>query len=180
MVGGAVLVGFRHASEVRGDAAIPSVPEAVQEAEDWRMYMLDLGADDYATYTHPVYGFSFRYPKEFALLTDTWGDEDVVDLYHPTLPLGIRVSARPLDMQGELVGELKALPESYTQEAPEGADSTAVGWIDQDVPSAGDYTAEYWFAKDGRLYELQLRAPDAGWLEGWLHAFVHDDLTLAR
>jgi hypothetical protein len=188
---GAAFVALRHTSEVRGESEVQEpmprakdAPETLEpaheEAEDWRAYMLGLSADDYATFTHPVYGFSFDYPKAFALLTDHWGDEEVIELYHPRYALGIRVAVRPLDMRGELVSELKAMPESYTQEAPEGADSTAVGWMDQDVPAAGEYTAEYWFAKDGRLYELQLRAPDPEWLEGWLHGFVHEDLTLAR
>jgi hypothetical protein len=186
-ISGVAFVGFRHVSEVRGDTKVHELGGAAHhapqttptpDASDGQADMLSLQPEDFATYTHPRYGFSFRYPKDFIVSNALSSEEDVIDLYHPTLPLGIRVSVRPLEMQGALVGELDALPDSYTQEAPKGADSTAVGWIDQDVPYEGDYQAEYWFAKDGRLYEIQLHAQDLEWLEAWLHEFVHDDLTL--
>jgi hypothetical protein len=187
-VGGAVFLGFRHIREVRGDSAVGEpVPhvEGVSEVdtlreEDPGSSLRDLGAGGYATYTHPGYGFSLSYPKEFALLTDSWGNEDVIDLHHPTLPLGMRVSVRPLDLDGELVASLTSLSDEYDMEAPEGAESNAVGWIEEDVPEPGMYRGVYWFAAHDHLFEIQMTAEDPAWLEAWMHALVQTDFTLTR
>lgn len=136
--------------------------------------------EDYATYTDAVHGFSFAYPKDFELLPATWEDEEVIDLHHPTLPLGIRVSVRPFNPHGELVAELAAMPDEYELEAPEGAQRWAVGWIDQDVPVPGQYRSVYWFRAHDRLFAIQMTAPDPEWLQAWMPAFAHTNFTLTR
>jgi hypothetical protein len=185
-VGGAVAVGITHSTEVRGDTEMPAVLDAVPEAEtadalsgeDPGAYLASLRAEDYTTYTDPVHGFSFDYPKEFALLSATWEDEEVVDVYHPTLALGIRVRIQPVDPDGELAAWLTSLPEEYELEPPDGAQSGAVGWIDQDTPAPGEHRGVYWFRAHDQLVEIQLMAPDVEWLQSWMREFVHTDFRL--
>jgi hypothetical protein len=159
---------------------VEGVAEAGTLREDAGAYLANLGVDDYTMYTHPVYGFSLSYPKEFELLTDSWGDEDVFDLHHPTLHLGIRVSVHPLNLDGELVAYLTSLSDDYNREAPDGAQSNAVGSIEEDVPGPGMYRGVYWFAAHDYLFEIQMTAEDPAWLEAWMHALVQSDFTLTR
>jgi hypothetical protein len=142
--------------------------------------MLRLDAEDYTTCTDAVHRFSFAYPKEFELLPATWEDEEVIDLHHPTLPLGIRVSIHPFDPNGELVADLAAMPDEYELEPPEGAQSSAVGWIDQDVPAPGQHRSVSWFRAHNRLFAIQLMAPDPEWLQSWMPEFAHTNFTLTR
>jgi hypothetical protein len=100
--GGAGVWGFAQSTEVRGDTAMPAelhaVPAAgaVPSAQDLAGYLGGLRAGDYTRYTHPRYGFSFTYPKEFILGTVTWREEDVTDLWLAPYRLGIRVTVRPI------------------------------------------------------------------------------------
>jgi hypothetical protein len=64
-VSGAVFVGFRHASDVRGDTE-PLGPLS-------------------ETYTHPELGFSFRYPAGYTL-TELPQEEQGVVVEDPTRP----------------------------------------------------------------------------------------------
>jgi hypothetical protein len=191
-IGGAVVWGSSEV-EVRGSSetavqevvaraeGVPGpVAPAREETEDWRAYLLGLEAEDYATYTDPVHGFSFDYPKAFELLPPTWGDEEVMDLYHPTLPLGIRVSVHLFDPHGELVWDLAGIPEEYELEAPEGAQRWAVGWIDEDYNGTGQHRSVYWFRANDRLFEIQMEAPDVEWLQGWMRQVVHTDFMPTR
>jgi hypothetical protein len=62
VVGGAIFVGFRHASDVQGEGDVHAgepgpYAAAGTPADQVRAYMLSLRADDYTTYTHPVFGF---------------------------------------------------------------------------------------------------------------------------
>jgi hypothetical protein len=98
------------------------------ETEDWRAFMLGLDAEDYATYTDAVHRFSVAYPEDFELLPATWEDEEVIDLHHPTLALGIRVSIHPFDPDGVVFADLAAMLDEYELEPPEGAQSRAVRW----------------------------------------------------
>jgi hypothetical protein len=180
-VGGAVVLGLASSTEVRGDSVLQRVvPEESTPAPERAVeYLLHLDAEDYTTYTDPVYGFLFRYPKDFELLTASWEDEEVVDLYHPTLPLGIRVSTRPFDPHGELFAALASLPDEYDMEAPEGAQSTAAGWIDADMPVLGEHRSAYYFVAHDRIFEITMIAPDLAWLETWMREFVFDSFTLS-
>jgi len=154
------------------------VPEADTSPRGPAEYLLHLDAEDFATYTHPVYGFSFSYPKDFDLLTATWGDEEVVDVHHPTLPLAIRVSIQLFDPDGALFAELASLPDDYELEPPEGAESTAVGWIDTDTPVPGEHRSAYWFVAHDRIFEITMTSPDVQSLEAWMREFVSNALRL--
>jgi len=178
--GVAVFVGLTRSKEVRGDTVLQEVvPEADTSPRGPAVdYLLQLDAEDYTTYIHPVYGFSFSYPKDFDLLTASWGDEEVVDVYHPTLALGIRVSTQPFDPDSALFADRASLPDDYEVEPPEGAASTAVGWIDTDVPVPGEHRSAYWFVAHDRMFEITMTAPDLAWLDTWMREFVFDSFRL--
>jgi hypothetical protein len=93
-IGGAVFAGLASSTEIRGDTAVKQVlgdsgaqeivPDAATPAPNpVAEYLLQLDAEDYTTYIHPVYGFSFSYPRDFDLLTASWRDEEIVDVAPP-------------------------------------------------------------------------------------------------
>jgi hypothetical protein len=180
VVGGTVFFGLSGDQEVRGDTVLDEVlPEAVTPTPDpVADYVLHLRAEDYTTYTHPTLGFSFRYPKDFDLLTATWGDEEVVEVHHPILSLSIRVSTRSFDPDVGLFAELASLPDDYEREPPEGAGSTAVGRIDADVPVPGEHRSAYWFVAHDRIFEITITSPDVQSLEAWMRKFVSNAFRL--
>jgi hypothetical protein len=181
VVGGAVFVGFRHASDVRGEitpAISPQTAEVLSpgggEADT---YLRDLREGDYTTYTHPGYGFSVDVPKEFERFCTTT-DKDHTVFRHPRLPLALEINVYPMPLHPELVSWLAAVPADYDLEPPVGADSTAVGWLDENHPSPGQHTMHYWFAHQDALYEVLLMAPDSETLQWWRPQVVHTDLSL--
>jgi hypothetical protein len=182
VVGGAVFVGFRHASDVRGEitpaispqtAGIPS-PGSGEAAT----YLRDLREGDYTTYTHPVHRFSVDVPKEFERFRTTTADKDHTLFRHPRLPLALEINVYPMPLHPELVSRLAAVPADYDLEPPVGADSTAVGWLDENHPSPGQQTMHVWFAYQDSLYEVLLMAPDPELLQWWRPQVVYTDLTL--
>jgi hypothetical protein len=184
VVGGGVFVGFRHASEVRGAGDVhagepgPSAA-AGTPADQVRAYMLGLQADDYTTYTHPVYGFSLDVPKEFEVFRTTTADKDHTVFRHPRLPLALEITVYPMPRHPELVSWLGTLPADYDLEPPEGADSTAAGWLDENQLSPGQQTMHEWFAHQDSLYEVLLMAPNPKLLQWWRPQVVNTDLSLS-
>jgi hypothetical protein len=99
--------------------------------------MLSLRADDYTTYTHPGYGFSFAYPRAFEFFTTQTVGLDETFVRHPRLPLGINVYVRPLEGSEESetrVAFVTSLSADYDAEPPEGADGEAAAVM---VPEVG-------------------------------------------
>jgi hypothetical protein len=182
-VGVAAFLGFRHTSEVqgKGDIALMAADAsaAASTLAEADRFLDDLRAGDYTTYTHPVYGFSIIYPKAFELVRTITADKDRSVFRHPRLPLALEITVYPIPRHPELVSWLAGLPADYYVEAPAGADSTAVGWIDEDHPSPGQYTANVWFAHQDSLYEVLLMAPDPELLQAWKPQVVNTDLTLS-
>jgi hypothetical protein len=83
VVGGAIFVGFRHASDVRGDAEPVTLSE---------------------TYTRAEPGFSFRYPRAFRAHEIPQADDSTLLLVEdPTRERqGFQVSSMPYDEAGPL------------------------------------------------------------------------------
>jgi hypothetical protein len=183
VVGGAVFVGFRHASDVRGEVT-PTISPPLDSSpggEEAATYLRDLRADDYTTYTHPVYGFSFAYPRAFEFFTTQTVGLDETFVRHPRLPLGINVYVRPVEGSEESetrVAFVTSLSADYDAEPPEGADGEAAALMAQDDPYPGQYTWYFWFAYQQHLYEIQLHAPDRELLEFWARQFLYSDFTL--
>ena len=193
-VGGSGMLGFTQGHEVRGDSALHEsvlhandAPETLapahEEMVDWRAYMLRLEAEDFATHTDPAHGFSFEYPRGFELTStrweSEWGEEDVTDLYHPLYPVGLRVSVFPRTTWYEDV-LFVMLPEEYTSgtwEAPRGAESEAIAWIEAMAPEH-EYRGFIRFIGANGLYHITLTAPDAEWLEAWMREFLYYRLDL--
>ncbi len=198
-IGGAVVWGFAQSAEVRGETAtgeavarVDGVPEIVPEAahqteavagpsvQDLADYFSNLRADNYARYTHPRYGFSFMYPKDFTLETAVWGAEDVTDLWFARERLSMRVTVRPIEGSGEILADLATVPADFEAEPPEGADGGAVAWVAADEPYPGKHTYTMWFAHENHLYQIQLHAPDLDVLENWAQGFMHGNFRLRR
>jgi hypothetical protein len=184
VVGGAIFVGFRHASDVQGEGDVhagepgPSAA-AGTPADQVRAYMLSLRADDYTTYTHPVFGFSLAVPKEFEIFRTTTADNDHTVFRHPRLPLALEITVYPMLRHSELVSWLAAVPANYELEPPVGADSMAAGWLDENQSSPGQQTMHEWFAYQDSLYEVLLMAPNPKLLQWWRPQVVNTDLSLS-
>jgi hypothetical protein len=184
-VGGAAFVGFRHTSEVRGEIP-PTISPPLDSSPgggEAGAYLASLRAGDYTTYTHPVYGFSFAYPRAFEFFTTQTVGLDETFVRHPRLPLGIDVYVRPIEGDEESetrVAFVTYLSADYDAEPPEGADGGAAMLMALDDPSPGQYTRYFWFAHQDHLYEIQLHAPDRELLELWARQFLYSDFTLTR
>jgi len=180
-IGGGVFVGFRHASDVRGDAEpvtrAETFPHHAPHPDAGADFLLRLTPDDMTTYTDPVYGFSFSYPAAFDRVTGGADGTPVVRVAHPTLGLAISITIAPMAQSAARVAELTALSADYDQEAPDGVDSNVQAWIDES-PAPGDpHQGQMWFARDGFLYQVVMEAPETDLLESWIHEFLYDNLT---
>jgi hypothetical protein len=143
-------------------------------------FLLGLSANEVATYTDPVHGFSFLYPAAFRLSTSTVESEDVVYAEHPSLPLAIEVRVSPMAERTAKVEELKALPADYDQQTPDGVDSNVQAWIDESPVPEVPHRGEMWFARHGFLYQVVMQAPDTTLLESWIHEFLYEDLSFSH
>jgi hypothetical protein len=186
-IGGAGVWGLAQSTEVRGETAMPAVLHAVPAAgavpsgQDLARYLNGLREADYTTYTHPVYGFSFAYPRAFTFVTTQTMHLDETFVRHPRLPLAISINVRPIEgseASETLVASVTSLPADYDAEPPEGADGGAVALMAQDDPYPGQYTRYFWFAYQDHLYEIQMHAPDRELLEPWARQFLYTDFTL--
>jgi hypothetical protein len=175
--GGVFLVRYHPAHGEAPEAAAPLTQPASPDAG---AYLEHRGQGDIVRYVHPVYGFSFYYPKEFALSHASDADQDITSLRHPRLPLTLSVSVRSISQSTETLQFLTSLSSDYELEPPAGAQSNAVGWIAPDEPSPGQYTSHFWFAYQGNLYEVLASGHDLDpeTLDWWSRTFIHDDLTL--
>jgi hypothetical protein len=183
VVGGVVFLGLRASPEVRGEITPPISPslDSSPGGGEAATYLRDLRADDYTTYTHPVYGFSFAYPRAFEFFTTQTVGLDETFVRHPRLPLGINVYVRPVEGSEESetrVAFVTSLSADYDADPPEGADGEATALMAQDDPYPGQYTRYFWFAYQQHLYEIQLHAPDRELLEFWARQFLYSDFTL--
>jgi hypothetical protein len=125
-----------------------------------------------------MFGFSLDVPKEFEVFHTTIADKDHTLFRHPRLPLALEINVYPMPLHPELVSWLAALPADYDFESPEGADSTAVQWLDENQPSPSQHTMHVWFAHQDSLYEILLMAPDSELLQWWRPQVVNTALTL--
>ena len=148
---------------------MPATADTLSE-EDPGGYLRDLREDDYPTYTHLVYGFSFAYPREFEFFTTQTMHLDEALVRHPRLPLAISINVQPIEGSVEsetLVAYVTSLPADYDAEPPEGAGGGAAALAAPDDAYLGQYTRYFWFTYQDHLYEIQLHAPDLELLEPW-------------
>ena len=141
MVGGAVFVGFRHASDVRGDAEPVTLSE---------------------TYTHAEPGFSFRYPRAFRANEIPQAEDSTLLLVEdPTRPRqGFQVFSMPYDEAEPLTPERiradlpnKVMEDVYPVQV-DGVEGLAFT-SDDDTHNQGlGRLFEVWTVHDGVLYQL--------------------------
>jgi hypothetical protein len=152
-IGGALLVGFRHTSEVRGDAE-------------------PLGSLS-AIYTHAAPGFSFRYPGSFRVseLSHGEGSETVLVEDPAHARQGFQVFTQPFDDAEPLTdARIRQDQPDITMErvAPvDVAGEQGVSFVQFQTPDVGQ-TYEVWFVHQGTLYEVATYAPHAADLKAIL------------
>jgi len=137
VVGGAAFVGFRYASDVRGDAEPVTLSE---------------------TYTHAEPGFSFRYPRGFRAHEIPQAEDSTLLLVEdPTRERqGFEVFTQPYDEAGPITVERirQDLPNKVMEDVHPvqvaGADGLA---LTSDEAGVGR-VAEVWMVHDGVLYEI--------------------------
>src|SRR5262249_32649220 len=121
------------------------------------------GPEELVTYTHPVYGFWFRYPKDFTVedLQDERGE--LVLVANPAIGMGLQIYITPQDAPGPLTAARihHDLPDMSLERVVEStlSDGTAaVRFVSHDAV-LGD-VGETWFRKDGHVFQLAVSAPD--------------------
>jgi|GEM_PF-5387503 len=165
------FVWMRHAGEPRHDDA--------QVRDEALRTMLTLHPDDFTTYTHPRYGFSFFYPKSFTLTSVRNGDHDMTIVKHPSFPMGFAIRVKPwADASALTLERMRA-------EAP----GLTIGdvretFTDQGIPAirfsseekGKGETREAWFVREGYLYRITMYHPDQEWLDAWIREVLNTDL----
>jgi hypothetical protein len=146
VVGGAVFVGFRHASDVRGDTEPVTLSEV---------------------YTHASLGFSFRYPRGFRVNEIPQGEGNALVLVEePTRARrGFQVFSMPYDEDEPLMEDVHPVQ----VDGVEGLAFTS----DDDTHNQGlGRLFEVWTVHDGRLYQLATYPALAGLLEQVLRTWT--------
>jgi hypothetical protein len=145
VVGGGVFGGFRHATEVRGDTE----PRELSEV-----------------YTHAELGFSFRYPRGYAVneVPQEEGNALVV-VEDPTRErMGFQVFSMPYDEDEPLTSERirQDVPDITMEDAQpfRVAGEPGISFVQLQTPDVGT-TYEVWFVHDGTLYEVATYAAHA-------------------
>jgi hypothetical protein len=141
VVGGAVFVGFRHASDVRGDTEPVTLSEI---------------------YTHAEPGFSFQYPAAFRAHEIPQADDSTLLLVEdPTRERqGFQVSSMPYDEEGPLTEA--RIREDLPNKVMEDVHPVQVAGVEGLAFTSDDDTHnqglgrlfEVWTVHDGVLYQL--------------------------
>jgi hypothetical protein len=147
-----------------------------------RAYYLAHRPEELATYTHPVYGFSFLYHKDFTV-EEFWHEPgDFVLVENPVVGMGFQIFIMPDDEPGPLTAErirhdLPAMPMDEVTEFILQDDTPAVRFVSRDL-ELGD-VGETWFRRDGHIYQLSVTAPDRELQDAWLRELA-STLTFAK
>ncbi len=138
------------------------------------------GPEELVTYTHPVYGFRLRYPKDFTVqdLQDERGELVLVE--NPAIGMGFQMYITPDDETGPLTAARiqQDLPDMPMKEAVEftlNDGTAAVRFVSHDAVL--EDVGETWFRKDGRVYQLAVSAPDRELQHAWMNE-INDYLTV--
>ena len=136
-----------------------------------RAYYIAQRPEDLATYTHPVYGFSFSYPRDFTVHELEAGEGELVLVENPAMGMGFQLFIVPDDETDPLTAarirrDLPAMPMEEVVEFTLPDETAAVRFVSHD-PALGD-VGETWFRRDGYLFQLSVSAPDRELQDAWL------------
>ena len=134
-------------------------------------YYLAQSPAAFTTYTHPVYGFSFPYIKDFTVreIDDEQGELVLVE--NPAVGMGFQLFMTPDDAPEPLTlariqHDLPDLPLEDVAEFYLADGTPAVRFTSRD-PVLGD-VGETWFRREGYLFQLSVSAPDRELQDLWL------------
>jgi len=142
-----------------------------QDAASALAYYFALQPEDFSTYTHPVYGFSFQYPKGF-IVQDIQDDRgELMLVTNPAVGMGWQLFITPDDDTAPLTAarirhDLPDMPMEEVVEFTLPDDTPAVRFTSHDAV-LGDL-GETWFRKDGHVFQLSVSAPDRAFQDAWL------------
>jgi hypothetical protein len=145
VVGGGVFVGFRHATEVRGDTKPLELSEV---------------------YTHAELGFSFRYPRAFRVNEIPQAEGSALLLVEDPARArqGFQVFSMPYDEEGPLTeARIRQDVPDITMENAQPfrvAGEPGISFVQLQTPDVGT-TYEVWFVHNGTLYEVATYAAHA-------------------
>jgi hypothetical protein len=174
-----------HASAPTALAAAPKTELAGsfqdRDPDAASVYYLAQRPEDFITYTHPVYGFSFPYIKDFTVreIDDEQGELVLVE--NPAVGLGFQLFMTPDDAPEPLTlariqHDLPDLPMEDVAEFSLAAGTPAVRFTIRD-PVLGA-VGETWFRRGGHLVQLSVSAPDRELQDLWLRE-IASNLTFA-
>ena len=134
-------------------------------------YYLAKHPEDLTTYTHPVYGFSFPYFKDFTVQNIQEERGELVLVENPAVGMGFQLFITP-DEETEPLTATRIrhdLPDMAMDEVMEFLlpdDTPAVRFVSRD-PVLGD-VGETWFRKDGHLYQVSVSVPSRDLQDAWV------------
>jgi hypothetical protein len=136
-----------------------------------RAYYIAQRHEDLTTYTHPVYGFSFPYIKDFTVREIEDEQGEIVLVENPAVGMGFQIFITPDDAPEPLTLEriqhyLPDLPMEDVTEFTLPDDTPAVRFVSHD-PVLGD-VGETWFRRDGYIYQISVSAPGRELQDAWL------------
>jgi hypothetical protein len=136
-----------------------------------RAYYLAILPEDLTTYTHPVYGFSFTYFKDFTVLEIEDEQSELVLIENSAMGMGFQIFITPDEDASPLTAErirhdLPDMPMEEVVEFTLADETAAVRFVSHD-PGLGEI-GETWFRKEGHVYQLSVVAPDRELQDAWL------------
>lgn len=136
-----------------------------------RSYYLAKKSEDLTTYTHPAFGFSFPYLKDFTVDDQQEDRGELVLVSNPAVGMGFQIFLTPDEETAPLSAARirHDLPDMAMDEVVEFTlpdDTAAVRFVSRDT-LLGD-VGETWFRKDGYLYQLSVIAPDRELQDAWI------------
>jgi hypothetical protein len=122
-------------------------------------------------YTSSTYGFSFKYPKEFAVSEIPGEASDVILVQNTAKNIGAQIVISPfdgedIDITADFIkAELPNLKIGEPQEANIGSGRKGLAFV-SDNAAFGGKSREVWFVFNGNLYQLSAYAELDGFLRG--------------
>jgi hypothetical protein len=146
-----------------------------------RAYYIAQRPEDLTTYTHPVYGFSFPYIKDFTVREIEDEQGEIVLVENPAVGMGFQIFITPDDeteplTAGRIRRDLPAMSMEEVVEFTLPDETAAVRFVSHD-PALGD-VGETWFRRGGYSFQLSVSAPDRELQDVWLRE-IASNITFA-
>jgi len=144
------------------NSALWPAPEAIAEISNYQYT---------ETYNQPIYGFSFKYPKAFAVSEISSNGSKVILVQNTLKNIGVQIVISPFDgadsdiTEAFIKSELPDLKISEPREVLVGSGRKGLAFM-SDNAAFGGKSREVWFVFNNNLYQISAYAELDGFLKG--------------